>query len=181
MSKLSKSPIDVIALGGEACSISDIQKLWSYAPTIRVFNRYGPTETTIVVSHQHLTPEIVADGTAPIGLPHPGTTFHLVDEDGVSIDGSDDVGELYIGGVQLMDGYWGAPELSREVLRTDVIPGTKVYRSGDLMYRDDHGNFVYVDRANRVINRHGLRISLVELSEAIRGLTNVVSAVRCDD
>jgi acyl-coenzyme A synthetase/AMP-(fatty) acid ligase len=44
------------------------------------------------------------------------------------------------------------------------------------MYRDDHGNFVYVDRANRVINRHGLRISLVELSEAIRGLTNVTSA-----
>jgi len=176
MSKLSKSPIDVIALGGEACSVNDIQTLWSYAPTIRVFNRYGPTETTIVVSHQHLTQEIVAEGIAPIGLPHPGTTFHLVGEDGVVIEESDDVGELYIGGVQLMDGYWGAPVLSREVLRKDVIAGTTVYRTGDLMYRDHHGDFVYVDRANRVINRHGLRISLVEVSEAIRGLPHVDSA-----
>ena len=55
--KLADSSLDVIALGGEASSIADLRALWSVAPNIRIFNRYGPTETTIVVTHQHVTPE----------------------------------------------------------------------------------------------------------------------------
>jgi D-alanine--poly(phosphoribitol) ligase subunit 1 len=64
------------------------------------------------------------------------------------------------------------------VLRTDVVPGELVYRTGDLVYRDGNGRYVYVDRADRVIKRSGVRISLVELSEAMRSLANV-SAAAC--
>jgi D-alanine--poly(phosphoribitol) ligase subunit 1 len=176
--KLAESSLDVIALGGEASSIADLRALWSIAPNIRIFNRYGPTETTIVVTHQYVTPELVAEGTVPIGYPHPFVTFHLVGESGEIIEDSERVGELYIGGAQLMTGYWGAPELTKEVLRTDIVPGETVYRTGDLVFRDKNGNFVYVDRADRVINRHGLRISLVELSEAVRTIEHV-SAAAC--
>jgi amino acid adenylation domain-containing protein len=178
MAKLSDSTLDVIALGGEASSIADIRALQTIAPRIRVFNRYGPTETTIVVTHKHLTPEIIAEGVVPIGFAHPGVSFHLLDDDALIVEGPDRVGELYIGGVQLMDGYWGAPDLTKVVLRTDVVPGETVYRTGDLVYRLADGNYVYVDRADNVINRHGVRISLVELSEAMRSLKNV-SAATC--
>jgi D-alanine--poly(phosphoribitol) ligase subunit 1 len=176
--KLADSALDVIALGGEASSVADLQALWSIAPRIRMFNRYGPTETTIVVTHQHVTPELVAEGTVPIGYPHPFVTFSLVDEDGRIIEDSDQVGELYIGGAQLMTGYWGAPALTAEVLRSDIVPGEKVYKTGDLVYRDRNGNYVYVDRADRVINRNGLRISLIELGEALRSVRHV-SAAAC--
>ena len=71
----------------------------------------------------------------PIGQPHPGVTFHLVDDEGRLVDSANRVGELYIGGSQLMDGYWGAPELTADVLRTDVVGGETVYRTGDLVYR----------------------------------------------
>ncbi len=175
-SKLADSTLDVIALGGEAGSVADIRALQTIAPQIRVFNRYGPTETTIVVSHQHVTPEIVEDGRVPIGFAHPSVTFYLVDDDGMIIEGPDRVGELYIGGVQLMDGYWGAPALTNDVLRNDLVLGETVYRTGDLVYRLGDGNYVYVDRADKVINRHGMRISLVELSEAMRNLKHVAAA-----
>jgi D-alanine--poly(phosphoribitol) ligase subunit 1 len=176
--KLAECPLDVIALGGEPSSIADLRALWAVAPRIRMFNRYGPTETTIVVTHQHVTPELVAGGTVPIGYPHPFTTFHLVDESGKVIEDSDRVGELYVGGAQLMTGYWGAPALTDEVLRSDIVPGEKLYKTGDLVYRDQSGNYVYVDRADRVINRNGLRISLIELGEAIRSVDHV-SAAAC--
>ncbi len=176
--KLADSALDVIALGGEASSIADLEALWAVAPKIRLFNRYGPTETTIVVTHQHVTPELVAGGTVPIGYPHPFVTFHLVDDNGKIIEDADQVGELYIGGVQLMTGYWGAPALTAEILRSDIVPGEKVYKTGDLVYRDQTGNYVYVDRADRVINRNGLRISLIELGEAIRSVRHV-SAAAC--
>jgi D-alanine--poly(phosphoribitol) ligase subunit 1 len=102
-------------------------------------------------------------------------TFHLLDEDGELIEGADRVGELYIGGAQVMNGYWGAPGLTEEVLRSDIAPGERVYKTGDLVYRNRDGNYIYVDRADRVIKRNGLRISLVELSEAIRGIDHVVA------
>jgi D-alanine--poly(phosphoribitol) ligase subunit 1 len=178
MSKLADTPLDVIALGGEASSLTDIRSVWASAPRIRVFNRYGPTETTIAVTHVLLTPEMTADGIVPMGHPHPGVSFYLVDEAGEIIDETDRVGELYIGGSQLMAGYWGAPALTEEVLRSDVVDGEVVYRTGDLVYRDRSGSYVYVDRADRVIKRSGVRISLVELTEAMRSLAGV-SAAAC--
>jgi D-alanine--poly(phosphoribitol) ligase subunit 1 len=176
MAKLSESVLDVIALGGEASSIADIRTLWSSAPQIRVFNRYGPTETTIAVTHVHLTPEMTADGIVPMGVPHEGVNFYLADDQGSIIEEPDRIGELYIGGSQLMDGYWGADALSEEVLNTQLVPGVTVYRTGDLVYRNKCGSYVYVDRADRVIKRSGVRISLIELSETIRNLADVTAA-----
>jgi D-alanine--poly(phosphoribitol) ligase subunit 1 len=176
MAKLVDSPLDTIALGGEASSIADIRALWSAAPQVRVFNRYGPTETTIAVTHVLLTPEMTADDIVPMGYPHPDVSFHLVDESGDIVEGPNRVGELYIGGVQLMEGYWGAPALTQEVLRSDVVPGEMVYRTGDLVFRNTAGSYVYVDRADRVIKRSGVRISLIEVSEAMRNLDGVAAA-----
>ena len=174
--KLAGTTLDVVALGGEACSAADVEALWAAAPGVRVFNRYGPTETTIAVTHVELTPGMVADGVVSMGRPHPGVDFHLVDESGHLVDGAGQVGELHIGGAQLMTGYWGAPGLTAEVLRTDVVEGRTLYRTGDLVYRTPEGDYVYVDRADRVIKRMGVRISLVELAEALRGLDGVTAA-----
>jgi acyl-CoA synthetase (AMP-forming)/AMP-acid ligase II len=176
LSELAAGTLETIALGGEAASLADIRALWAAAPRMRIVNRYGPTETTIAVTHIELTPELVADGTVPIGIPHTGVHFSIVDEVGRIVDEADTVGELYIGGNQLMTGYWGAPELTADVLRTDVVPGETVYRTGDLVYRNGHGHYVYVERADRVIKRSGVRISLVELADAVREQPGVTDA-----
>ena len=176
LGELGAGTLGIIALGGEASALTDIRALWAAAPRVRVFNRYGPTETTIAVTHVELTPELVADGTVPIGSPHPGVRFHIVDEQGRVIEGPDRIGELYIGGSQLMNGYWGAHELTAKVLRTDVIAGEMLYRSGDLVYRNRSGHYVYVERADRVIKRSGVRISLIELADTIRELPGVADA-----
>ena len=178
VTRLGESQLDVIALGGEASSISDVRALWAHAPKIRVFNRYGPTETAIAVTHVHLTPEVTGDAMVPMGTPHSGVSFHLIDDEGSVIEGPDQVGALYIGGSQLMDGYWGATELTNDVLRNDVVAGEVVYRTGDLVYKNRQGNYVYVDRSDRVVKRSGVRVSLIELSVVMRGLANV-SAAAC--
>jgi acyl-coenzyme A synthetase/AMP-(fatty) acid ligase len=63
------------------------------------------------------------------------------------------------------------------------VPGTTTYRTGDLVYRDENGLYVYLDRADRVVKRSGVRISLVELSESIRDFDGVegVACVLFDD
>lgn len=173
---LAESTLHVVGLGGEACSAADVARLWQAAPGLRVFNRYGPTETTIMASHFEVTPAGIAGDAVPIGRPHPGVSFDLVDGDGSIIEESGRSGELYIGGVQLMAGYWGAPELSASVLRSDIVAGQTVYHTGDIAMRRLDGNYVYVDRADRVIKRRAVRISLVELGEVFRGLPGVTAA-----
>ncbi len=176
MSQLADSELDVIALGGEASSVADVRALQAVAPALRVFNRYGPTESTIAVTHVHLTPELVSAGVVPIGVPHPDVFFYLVGEQGQLIEGLDETGELYIGGAQLMTGYWGAPELTTAVLRTDVVPGMTVYRTGDLVSRNSEGNYCYAGRIDDVIKRSGVRLSLLEMSEAVRAIDHVTAA-----
>jgi D-alanine--poly(phosphoribitol) ligase subunit 1 len=176
MGELKDSTLTLIALGGEASAVSDIRALWEAVPQARVFNRYGPTETTIAVTHVELTPESLGDGTVPIGQPHPGVTFHIVDETGVVVDDVGRMGELYIGGTQLMRGYWGAQDLTEEVMGSGVVPGETLYRTGDLVYRNQRGDYVYVERADRVIKRFGVRISLLELADAMRNLPGVSNA-----
>lgn len=176
VSTLADSTLKCIALGGEAIPVTALRALWACAPDLRVFNRYGPTETTIAVTDVELTKDVVEHGAITIGRPHPGVSFVLVDEHDRVIEEANCVGELYIGGDQLMTGYWANPALTSEVMRTDIVPGETLYRSGDLAYRDDVGDYFYVDRVDRVVKRSGVRISLIELSESMGKLDGVTAA-----
>jgi amino acid adenylation domain-containing protein len=176
-SALGNSSLQTIALGGEAVSVKDLRLLWSLAPSIRVVNRYGPTEATIAVTNVELTPDMIEGDIVSIGRPLPGVTFVLVGETGHVITTAGRTGELYIGGAQLMDGYWSDPVLTASVMRDDIVPGETLYRTGDLAYQDERGNYVCVGRADRVIKRSGVRISLVELSALMNQLDDVDAAV----
>ncbi len=176
MVRLAGSDLRALLLGGEECVAADVAKLWSVAPDVAVFNRYGPTETTIAVTTYRVTAQDVASGLVPIGTPHRGTDFFLVGEDGRLVGDDGVPGELFIGGEQLMRGYWGDDELSRNVLRDDVVPGRTVYKTGDLVSRDGAGRYVYVGRLDDVIKRNGVRISLAEVARAFRDVPGVSAA-----
>ena len=128
METLAESHLHVVALGGEASSPADIRALWAAAPDLEVFNRYGPTETTIAVTHVKVTPADLAAGTVPIGQPHPGVTFHLVDDEGRVVETPDQVGELYIGGHPADDRLLGSSradrrrDADRRGPRRDAVP-----------------------------------------------------------
>lgn len=164
--RLAQSSLRRFMVGGEECSPEDVARLWEVLPGLRVFNRYGPTETTIAVTTYEVRPADVADGRVPIGPPHPGTEFVVVGPEGV-VEGAGGPGELYIGGAQLMTGYWGDDELTARVLRHDVVPGKVLYKTGDLVMRDDAGRCLYLGRLDNVVKRNGVRISLDEVARAV--------------
>jgi acyl-coenzyme A synthetase/AMP-(fatty) acid ligase len=174
---MSDSSLRTVGLGGEVCDAMDIASLWDLRPTLRVFNRYGPTETTIQVTTYEVTREDVASGIVPIGWPHAGVRFFIIAGDGSEVLVPGEVGELYIAGDQLMRGYWGDKDLTSQVLRDDVVPGITVYRTGDLVYCDRQGRFVYVGRTDSVVKRNGVRVSLEEIARVLREVEGVSGAV----
>jgi D-alanine--poly(phosphoribitol) ligase subunit 1 len=58
-----------------------------------------------------------------------------------------------------------------------------VYRTGDIVMRNDEGDYVYLDRKDRVVKRNGVRISLLEVTGTIREVVGVrdVTAVTYED
>jgi len=174
--RLTDSKLQTLGLGGEELIAKDLRRLWEILPSLRIFNRYGPTETTVEVSTYEITQEDLGEDRVPIGVPHPGVSFQLVGPDNVVIEQARAVGELYIGGKQLMRGYWGDPGLTNSVLRKDVISGQVLYKTGDLMYRDERGRYVYMFRSDDVIKRRGVRISLVEIAKAMQSVGSVTRA-----
>lgn len=174
LAALAGGPLRAVTLGGEALHAADVVALQAVLPGVAVYNRYGPTETTIGVTHHRLLAADLAPGCpVPIGRPHPGVTFHVLDEHGRPAGGP---GELWIGGDQLMDGYWASPELTASVLRDDVVAGTLAYRTGDLVSVDG-GVHTWLDRLDRVVKRRGVRISLAEVSAAFSGAAGVSAAI----
>jgi amino acid adenylation domain-containing protein len=175
---LGRSRLRTLGLGGEECLTLDLARLWDVLPGLRIFNRYGPTETTIEVTTHEVDRATISSGPVPIGAPHPGVSFYLVGDDQRVITGRHEVGELYIGGNQLMRGYWGDDALTAKVLRADVVAGETLYKTGDLVYQDQHGQYVYVGRSDDVVKRRGVRISLDEIARVLRGV-ETVSGVVC--
>lgn len=57
--------VRLLNLGGEACPPTLVKRLWS--PNLRIFNTYGPSETTVTATFQELFP----DEPVTIGKPLP--------------------------------------------------------------------------------------------------------------
>ena len=113
---LAGSGLQTMGLGGEEVLAEDLAVLWEVLPGLRVFNFYGPTESTIEVTTYELDRSTIRSGAVPIGVPHPGVRFYLLDSKGRPIEGPNEVGEIHIAGNQLMKGYWGDTSLSSAVL-----------------------------------------------------------------
>ena len=93
-------------------------------PRCRLVNLYGPTECTINASAYTVDRATVADG------PRRHTDRHIRRHDPrttslTSIRGPvavGEIGELYIGGIQVARGYLDRPELTAERFITDPFP-----------------------------------------------------------
>ena len=93
---LAGSGLQTMGLGGEEVLAEDLAVLWEVLPDLRVFNFYGPTESTIEVTTYELDRSTIRSGAVPIGVPHPGVRFYLLDSKGRPDRGSERGGrDLY--------------------------------------------------------------------------------------
>jgi amino acid adenylation domain-containing protein len=165
-----------IVFAGEAIRPADIQD-WhgaAIAPSARIANMYGITETTVHVTHHWVDP--VAETTRiPIGPPLPHLELALRDEDGSAVpDGTP--GEIWVGGSAVAYGYLGRPDQTRERFRVDPADGQRWYRSGDWAVRDADGELYYLGRRDNQVKIRGHRIELEEVEAMLAEMPGVRGA-----
>ncbi|WP_139797934.1 non-ribosomal peptide synthase/polyketide synthase, partial [Mycobacterium noviomagense] len=165
-----------LLVGGEACP-GEVVDRW--APGRVMVNAYGPSETTVYAAMS--APLIAGSGTPPIGSPVAGAALFVLDGWLRAVPVGM-VGELYIAGGGVAYGYVGRAALSGSrfvacPFAGSGAPGTRMYRSGDLVRWRADGQLEYVGRADEQVKIRGYRIELGEVQAALAGCDGVEQAV----
>ncbi|HXA13800.1 MAG TPA: amino acid adenylation domain-containing protein, partial [Opitutaceae bacterium] len=157
--------VETINLAGEPLSIQLVQQLYALPHIKRVYDLYGPTETTTNSTFALRT----SAGPAIIGRPIANTQVYLLDEN-LSPVPVGTTGELFIGGEGVARGYLNRPEITAEkFIHLPLAAGRKarLYRTGDLCrYRPD-GNLEFIGRRDHQVKIRGHRIELGEIESVL--------------
>lgn len=136
---------------------------------IRIFQAYGLTESCgpgTLLLH-----EDAADKVGSCGRPQMHTDIKIVDSEGNTIPmGSDQAGELLVGGRHLMKEYWNNPKATAETLRDGWL------HTGDICTWDSDGFVTICDRMKDMIISGGENIYPAELENVLAACPEIQEA-----
>ncbi len=171
------SALRVLLFAGEVMPVPLLRELMALVPRARFANLYGPTETNVCTFHEVTAPP-PPERPLPIGVPCAGDEVHVLDESLRPVpEGT--VGELWVSGATVMQGYWGDAERTASTLRELETSGgpRRAYRTGDLVRRRDDGALEFHGRRDHQIKTRGYRVELGEVESALHGHADVAEAV----
>ena len=168
------SELRSVIYAGEPFPPAALADLMQQLPGVTITNAYGPAETN-VCTLQHLDGAPDGVDEIPIGRPTPDHLARVVTEDGVEADPGE-IGELWIAGSTLMDGYWNRPDLTDASI-VECADGRRWYRTGDLVDRDAGGLLRFRGRRDHQVKIRGVRLELEAVESALVDAPDVVHAV----
>ncbi|GAB2759584.1 non-ribosomal peptide synthetase [Amycolatopsis magusensis] len=156
--------------GGEPIPAELAAKL--VATGARVFNVYGPTESTIWATAGRV--EAGVSGRVDVGGPIANTTVFIEGPHGEELPPGLR-GELCVAGVGVGEGYHDRPELTADRFGEHPVHG-RFYRSGDVARWTHDGRLDLQGRQDRQIKLRGNRIELGEVEAVLNAHPAVEAA-----
>ncbi len=127
----------------------------------RILERYGMTESGMIASNPTDPAGRIAGS---VGFSLPGVSIRSVDPQGSDrLPG--EVGEVWIMGANIFQGYWGMPEKTAESFQEGW------FKTGDLGYLDPQGSgrLYLVGRAKELIITGGYNVYPKEIEDVLEG------------
>jgi amino acid adenylation domain-containing protein len=163
----SNSRIRQLIVGGEDLKTSVASRIHkAFDGKILIHNEYGPTEATVgcIVSTYH--PD-TSTTSVPIGRAVAGMSA-LILNTALQQQPEGVIGELFLSGPSLAQGYWNQPELTKAAFILEVSSANSViYRTGDLVRQLPDGQLLYLGRKDNQIKIRGARIEPAEIEAAL--------------
>ena len=131
----------------------------------KLFEGYGLSEAPTAT---HCNPFEGKNKEGSIGMPLPDVECRVVSlEDGKTLLGPEEIGELVMRGPQVFKGYWNMPSETANTLQADPQGGGPWLYTGDIVRMDDEGYFYIVDRKKELIKVGGLQVWPREIEEVL--------------
>jgi amino acid adenylation domain-containing protein/non-ribosomal peptide synthase protein (TIGR01720 family) len=177
------SSLKYLLFGGESVDTRWVQEVLEKGAPQYLLHVYGPTENT-TFSTWYLVENLATTATTiPIGRAIANTQTYILDHN-LQLVPVGVVGELYIGGVGLAQGYLNRPELTNERFISNPFDNSSLlYKTGDLARYLPDSNIEYIGRTDNQVKVRGFRIELGEI-ETVLGqhpqINSVVAIARED-
>lgn len=161
-----------LVVTAEASDVELLSAFRACAPNASFVNLYGPTEGTIYCTAYPIPNTLCKhhNGMIAIGKPFAGIDVLIMDSNATPVS-TGETGELWISGMQVMNGYWNSPEKTQECL-TEGPDGKIYYETGDLCQIDADGDIIYCGRKDSQIKLQGFRIELSEIEHVVKNYFN---------
>ncbi|MGO8945151.1 MAG: amino acid adenylation domain-containing protein [Syntrophobacteraceae bacterium] len=138
-------------------------------------NLYGPTEITFACTYYLVEREFRDEESLPIGFPCRNSDILILNSEGELCE-TNEQGELCVRGTSLALGYWNDPDKTAKAFVQNPLNKhypELIYRTGDLVYRNELNEIIFVGRKDFQIKHLGYRIELGEIESAIYGIDGI--------
>ena len=149
-----------LAVSGGMATNRIVAQRWQERTGVSLVEGYGLTEASPVTM---INPLNITTFNGSIGLPISNTEAVIRDEQGNDL-AIGEVGELWVRGPQVMQGYWQKPDETAIVLMSDGWLDT-----GDIARMDETGLVYIVDRKKDMILVSGFNVYPNEIEEVLSG------------
>lgn len=154
-------------MSGAPCPESLMRKVMNDMHLPEITIAYGLTEASPVITMTQID-DSVARRTQTVGRPLPGAEVRIADPESGDELQKGEIGELWVRGYLVMQGYYNKPEATREAITDDGW-----LRTGDLASQDKDGYIQIRGRRKEMIIRGGENIYPREIEEFLRTHPNI--------
>jgi amino acid adenylation domain-containing protein len=149
-----------VSIIGEVLPAKHLSRLREILGGTRFYMMYGTTEA---FRSTYLPPEDLDRKVGSAGIPFPGVTVTIVDDEGNPLPAGH-TGMIVHSGAFVSTGYWN------DTVRTAATFGHGAVRTGDLGMLDEDGYLYYAGRRDGLIKVQGFRVSPEEVENCIQGM-----------
>ena len=167
-----------VLFAGEVFPIKHLTYWMEHIPQAEFINMYGPIEITVDCLYHKVTNEDIAKGELPIGKAFPNTKVLILNDNDQECN-IGEIGELCIGGTSLAMGYYNDWEKTSKSFVQNPLNKSYleiIYRTGDIAFRREDGNVMFLGRKDFQIKHLGYRIELGEIEAVVVSLDFIDNA-----
>lgn len=164
--------LECLITGGDEMRYETLQHWFTLPRTPLLFNTYGPTEATCIVSAAQVDPQKMDEYRktgVPIGHPLPHCAFMVADENGAPVPAGC-LGELIVAGRHVARGYCDRPFSAPG---EGLLPPQR-YATGDLVRWSPEEGLTFFGRKDGQVKISGYRVNPQEIDGALMAHPQVV-------
>jgi len=172
------SSLREVLFAGEVFPTKHLNRWRRTLHNARFINLYGPIEITVDCTYFIVERKMDDDEALPIGFPCRNSDV-LILNDQNNIAQIDERGELCVRGTSLAMGYWNDAEKTAKAFVQNPLNQNYpelIYRTGDLVYRNDRNEIMYVGRKDYQVKHLGYRIELLEIEHQVLSIPEISNA-----
>ena len=167
-----------IFFAGEVFPTKSLNEWRRRLPQAQFVNLYGPIEISVDCTYFIVDREMADEDKLPIGFPCRNTDVLILNEQDQPVQGSEP-GELCVRGSSIALGYWNDRERTARAFVQNPLNlhyPEWIYRTGDIVHRNERGEIMIVGRRDFQIKHLGYRIELGEIEHAALKIPGVENA-----